>query len=304
MLIGPNFNKRSELMKCVGIVVMLMVCLTFYAKEQNIRSSLKPFFYKGMSFNYFQNIKSDDKSSRKIDHEYGETLIIHNIISEMNSLVGGKINRNNIRPLMQAIIRMNGDQYYMFYEFMKQKNRTEYAQIWMDEYIVNRLRDSNSFNTHYVNKILADYLRGLLKIDAKNIKSEQQQMAYQMTLSAILAYEAENNSVLILLKQEELSMLSNFCKSLGDPMEYCLSVYIDEYKRNHKDIVELFMRYYPSMPYPSSFDDVQDVSLGVRLTIYNILLSQDTHTKDTEVWYKNLYEGGTFFYKFVFYRYK
>ena len=304
MLIKQNFNKRGKLMKRVGIVVIFLLCLTIYAKEQNIRSSLKPFFYKGMNFIYFQNIKTDDKSSRKIDPEYGETLIIHNIISEMNSLIGNKINRANIRPLMQAIIRMNGDRYYMFYEFMKQKNRTQHAQIWIDEYIVHKLRDSNSCSTHYTNKILADYLRNLLKTDAKNIKSEQQQMAYQMTLSAILAYEAENNSVLILLKQEELSLLSKFCQAIGDPMEYCLYVYIGEYKKEHKDIVELFSRYYPSRPYPSSFDDVQDVSLGLRLTIYNILLSQDMHTKDTDVWYKNLYEGGSYFYKFVFYRYK
>jgi hypothetical protein len=200
-----------------------------------------------------------------------------------------------INQLMQRAIRLHADHYYMFWEFMKRKNRSSDALIWMDRFISHKLTRADSTNTPYTDMIIVDYLRSILKLDAKNINEEQQQISHHCNLYQIMKYEAENNSVLNRLNAEELSNLKRFCKELADPTEYKVSVFLDEYGKDGDGIIELFKRHYPAIPYPSSYDELQEliISPGFCVVVYKKLLS-DNVPPNAEMWYKELHESGIY----------
>lgn len=298
-------------MKYMVLSIMFLIMGSFYAFDMlnfgtgvGLRSEEVPFYYQGMERNYFKDIdieREDYMASREVS-EYVKTFVVYNIISAMDQVpVNDRSSKYIIRRLMNTAIKFKADQYYMFFEFMKRKNRSDNALIWMKEYISCKLYEVHSGSTLYTDMILADYLRCLGMLNAKNIAPKMQVM-HHFTLCRIMLYEAERCSVLSRLSKNELQKLKKFCNALEDPMECRVSVFLEEYEKGGHDIMSVFKRYCPESSYPSTRDDVMMVPLGVRLAIYKILLSADVHSSVAEVWYKYLYDRGEFFARFACYQ--
>lgn len=291
-------------LQCVSLLISVIFSSALFAEMQNFHHWQAPFFSRQMDFDYFQKNRTANDFRTKLGDEYDVLNLIYELIMKMENLSEEEVNITSIRPLMKSILKLNGDQYFMFFQFMKNKNMTPHARIWMNEFVMQKLTKHTAEG--YANQIFVDYLRRMSCFNIEEM-DKKEQLEIQMTLMGIFTFEAENNSVLTLLKKDELKKICAVTKKIFDPMGNNLYIFLEVYEQKSNniepDLKKLFKKYHPGMPYPTSRESVSSTSFGFRLAVYNILLHNKTQSSEINIWYKYLYNGGYFFRKFIFYHY-